>query len=160
MKRVYYLSDTYGIFHSRKWLWNCCCGLEIVPLLRWGQFCLHGLRLPSNQPQLKHLLLCMKMRRQMWPLSDTQRIIGDAINSRGIVVDVIVIRYSTDGDAVDIWYSTSLRVCDWIYSTLNNLASRACKQSVQALFWYGQSIVTSNSIDTQLITPVAGQIHL
>ena len=37
LKRVYNLSDTYGIFHSREWLLNY--GLEIHPLFRRGQFC-------------------------------------------------------------------------------------------------------------------------
>ena len=34
---------------------------------------------------------------------------GDAIDTQGIVGDVIVIRHSTNGGAVNIWYSTSLR---------------------------------------------------
>ena len=54
LKPVYSLSATYGIDRLREWLLNW--GLEIHPLLRWGQFCVYGSRQPSNQPQLRHLL--------------------------------------------------------------------------------------------------------
>ena len=87
LKRVYSLSAAWGIFSLREWLLNW--GLDIHPLLRWGEFCLHGFRLPSNQPQLRHLLLCMKPRcdsnqRRVW--------------------------YSTTLQvAINFWYSTILR---------------------------------------------------
>ena len=42
-------------------------------------FVLHGFRLPSNRPQLRPLLLCMKTRCEMWPLFDTKQIVRDAI---------------------------------------------------------------------------------
>ena len=72
LKRVCGLSDTYGIFHSREWLLNY--GLDKHPLLRWEQFCLHGIGLPSKQPQMIPLLLCIHVAKT-WSLSDTQGII-------------------------------------------------------------------------------------
>ena len=81
----------------------------IHPLLSWDQFCLYGFRLPSKQPQLRHLLwrcdwYWKKRRRRNWYsrnrrrrdqysrkhqslvtrlLSNTKQIAGDAINIQG-----------------------------------------------------------------------------
>ena len=43
-------------------------------------------------------------------ISDTQRIVGDGIDSQGIIGDVIVIQYSTDGDTIDSRYSTIVQI--------------------------------------------------